>query len=103
MRSNAKCYDELRGYIATVPLVDCHDHSGSLGPKPGDPIRAVVDWYMVSDLTSASSDAAVEVMLDEKRPLEERWPTLEAAWKRTKYTGYAQVVRRAIKQQNGDS
>ena len=102
MRSNAKCYDELRGYIATVPLVDCHDHSGCLGPKPGDPVRAVIDWYMVSDLTSASSDAAVEVMLDEKRPLEERWPTLEAAWKRTKYTGYAQVVRRAIKHFYGE-
>jgi hypothetical protein len=102
MRSNAKCYDELRGYLATIPLVDCHDHSGSLGAKPTDPIKAVIDWYMVSDLTSASSDAAVEVIMDEERPLEERWPVLEAAWKRTKYTGYAQVVRRAIKHFYGE-
>ena len=102
MRSTARCYDELRAYLETVPLIDCHDHSYEVGPKPTDPIRAVIDWYIKSDLASASSDAEVQMMMDEKRPLEERWPVLQRAWQRTRYTGYAQVVRRAIKHFYGE-
>lgn len=97
MRSNARCYNELRAYIETIPLVDCHDHAGEAGPAPTDPVAAVIDWYMRSDLISASSDAEVEFIFDTARPLEERWPVLERAWKRTKHTGYAEVVRRAMR------
>ena len=102
MRTNAAGYDDLRGYLETVPLVDCHDHSAALGPKPTDAIKAVLDWYMRSDLQSASSDKAVELIFNEKIPLEERWPTLERAWNRTKYTGYAEVVRRAMRRYYGE-
>lgn len=102
MRTQARCYDELRGYLACVPLVDCHDHSWEMGPQPTDPIKAVVDWYMRSDLTSASSDADVAFIFDEKKPLEERWPVLERAWRRTRFTGYAQVVRRAMRRYYGE-
>ena len=28
MKGKAKCYDELREYLESVPLVDCHDHTG---------------------------------------------------------------------------
>jgi hypothetical protein len=97
MRSNTRCYDELRAHLETIPLVDCHDHSSEAGPKSTDPIAAVIDGYMLSDLASASSQAEVEFFLDEKHSLEDRWPVLERAWKRTCFTGYAQVVRRAIK------
>jgi hypothetical protein len=102
MRSSARCYDNLRGYLDTVPLVDCHDHTVALGSKPTDPIRAVIDWYMHSDLQSASSDREVDLIFDEKKPLEERWPVLERVWNRTKYTGYAQVVRRAMRHFYGE-
>jgi uncharacterized protein len=96
MKSSAACYPELRAYLATLPLIDCHDHSKECGPKPDDPVKAVFDWYMRSDLHSASSDAAIELIYDESRPLEERWPALERAWLRTRHTGYGQVVRRAL-------
>lgn len=102
MRSNAKCYDDLRSYIETVPLVDCHDHSSTMGPKSTDPIKAVFDWYMMSDLASASSEAEARLVSDDQKPLEERWPVLEKAWKRTKHTGYALVVRRAMKHFYGE-
>ena len=39
MKGNAKCYDKLREYLETVPLVDCHDHTISCGPKYADPIN----------------------------------------------------------------
>lgn len=101
MRSQAACYSDLRAYIETIALIDCHDHSAMLGPKPTDPVKAVVDWYMRSDLVSASSDAEVEYVFNEQISLEERWPVLERAWKRTCHTGYGQVVRQALKRYYG--
>jgi uncharacterized protein len=97
MRSTAACYDELRAYVETVPLVDCHDHSGRMEPKYRDPIHVVANGYFLSDLHSASSDADMAVIQDQSRPWIERWPTLEQAWKRTCHTGYAQVTRRMLK------
>jgi uncharacterized protein len=102
MRSAARSFATLREALATMPLVDCHDHSGSAGPKPTDPVKAVIDWYMRSDLESASSGPEVEIIFDEKRSLEERWPVLEKAWKRTEYTGYAQVVKRSLRHFYGE-
>jgi hypothetical protein len=102
MRTSAHCYEELRGHLETIPLVDCHDHAKEMGPTPTDPIKAILDWYMRSDLLSASSDKEVELIFNEKKTLEERWPVLERAWSRTKYTGYALVVRRGIRRYYGE-
>jgi len=102
MRSNAKCYDDLRAYLAGVPLIDCHDHSAQLAAKPTDPIRAVIDWYMQADLESAVQNLDVGLIFDAAKPLEERWPVLEKAWKRSKYSGYGVVVRRAIQHFYGE-
>jgi uncharacterized protein len=102
MRSNARCYDDLRAYLETIPLIDCHDHSGQLGAKPNDPIRAVVDWYMQADLESAWQDLNLKLIFDEQKSLTERWPVLERAWRRTKYTGYGLVVRKALKHFYGE-
>ena len=96
MRGLSACYDELRGYCETVPLIDCHDHSGRCGPQHPDPILAVVAGYFRSDLVSASSDEDVLFLEDTGRSLEERWPVLEKAWKRTCYTGYAEVTKRTL-------
>ncbi len=97
MKGKAACYDELRSFCESVPLVDCHDHSGAAGPKYADPVAVIVSGYFRSDLLSASSEADMAVLGDASRPLEERWPVLERAWKRTCHTGYAQVTRRVLK------
>ncbi len=102
MRTQSPQFDSLRAYLETVPLIDCHDHSWELGPKPNDPIRATIDWYMESDLISASSNQEVAFIFDANRPLEERWPVLERAWNRSRFTGYAQVVRRAMQRFYGE-
>lgn len=97
MRGSAKCYDQLREYVETVPLVDCHDHTAVCGPKYADPIAVVVSGYFVSDLHSASSDADIAFLADASRSLEDRWCVLERAWKRCCHTGYAQVTRLLLK------
>jgi hypothetical protein len=96
MRGSSACYDELRDYIEGIPLIDCHDHTSACGPKYEDPIHALIDNYLVSDLQSASSDRDVAFMQDRSVPWEERWPTFETAWHRTQYTGYAEVIRRVM-------
>ena len=98
MKGRSTCYQELREFCQTVPLVDCHDHSLECGSKHIDPIKAILDGYFVSDIWSASDDASLALIQDEGRPLEDRWAVLEKAWKRTKHTGYGQVVRGAMKE-----
>ncbi|HEO71889.1 MAG TPA: hypothetical protein ENN80_11555, partial [Candidatus Hydrogenedentes bacterium] len=102
MRSRAACFDELRAYCEQTPIVDCHDHSGECGPKHTDPILAVITGYFPSDLQSASTDQVLSIIHDPARPLEERWPALEQAWKRTCHTGYAQVTRRVLQHFYGE-
>jgi hypothetical protein len=102
MRGQSKHYDELRAFCETVPLVDCHDHSMECGPKHDDVLHMVVGGYFTSDIWSASSDKDLSFMHDKERSLEERWPTFEKAWKRTKHTGYAEVTRRMLKRFYGE-
>ena len=97
MKGTATHYEPLREYCQTVPLVDCHDHSGECGPRYTDPIEVVIGGYFRSDILSASGDAEITVIEDKRRPLAERWPMLEKAWKRTCHTGYAQVTRGVLK------
>ncbi len=44
----------------------------------------------------------MDVIADEKRPLEERWPVLKLAWKRARFIGYGMMVRRALKEFYGE-
>jgi uncharacterized protein len=97
MKTNTKHYDKLREYLETVPLVDCHDHTIACEPKYTDPISVVASGYFASDLQSASSNSDIAIILDPSLSVEERWPILEKAWKRTCHTGYAQVTKRVLK------
>ena len=92
-----KYYRELRNYCETIPLVDCHDHSGACEPRYTDPIMAVKSGYFTNDIQSVSSDEDIRILDDVNRSLEERWPILEKAWKRTCHTGYARVTKRVLK------
>jgi len=98
MKGSAACYDELREYLETVPLVDTHDHTWACGPKYVDPMEVVASGYFVaSDLHNASCDSDIAIIQNSSLSLEERWPVLEKAWKRTCHTGYAQVTKRVLK------
>ncbi len=103
MRSPSRWYDELRAFCAQVPLVDCHDHTGACGPRYTDPVQVVIGGYFLSDLQSASSEQEMALVQDSSRPLAERWPVLERAWRRTCHTGYAQVTRRVLREFYGEA
>lgn len=94
MKSTA--FDELRSFCATVPLVDCHDHSGECGPKYADPIQIFITGYFASDLHSVLGDAEMAKLRDARVPWEDRWPILERGWRRACHTGYARATRKAL-------
>jgi hypothetical protein len=98
MRGTARCYEELRAYCETLPIVDCHDHSGECGPQYKDAIQVIIAGYFHSDVHSALSDAEMGALEDSSRSIEERWPILDKAWQRTCHTGYAMVTRRVLKE-----
>jgi uncharacterized protein len=102
MKSQSPHYDNLLEYCESIPLIDCHDHTGECGPSLTDPIQALMDYYFRSDLLCASSDQELTFIEDYHKPVEERWPVFEKAWKRTCHTGYAQVVRRVMKHFYGE-
>jgi len=97
MKSKAKCYEEMRAYVETVPLIDCHDHSEIQRPRYDDPIAVIVNDYTAIDLESVTSAQEVQVLRDGSKSIEERWPVLEKAWKRCCHTGLAQVTQRVLK------
>ena len=97
MAGRSKHYDELRAFCEDTPIVDCHDHTGECGPKYADPIDVVRGGYFHSDLWSALSDAESDRLADSALSIEDRWPILEKAWRRTCHTGYARVTRRVLR------
>lgn len=103
MKSHAKCYEPLRDYLETVPLVDCHDHTEKCTNQYADPISVVVGGYFHSDILSASSDKDDAFIQNTQLSVEQRWPVLERAWRRTCHTGYAQVTKRVLKKFYGES
>ncbi len=98
MRSNAKCYDDLRSYLETVPLIDTHDHTGETVQEYADPIAVVCGGYFSHDLMSASSEKEIRFVMNSSKSMEERWPVLEKAWKRSCHTGYAIVTKMVLKE-----
>jgi predicted TIM-barrel fold metal-dependent hydrolase len=103
MPGRPKSFEALRDFCEQTPIVDCHDHTSVCGPTYEDPIAVIRGGYFTSDLWSALSDAENAILADGTLPIEQRWPTLEKAWRRTCHTGYARVVRRVLQRFYGVS
>jgi len=97
MKGRSRHFESLRDHCQAIPLIDCHDHTLEPGPTYADPIHAICSGYFRSDLCSALSDAEMQALEDRRLSLEQRWPVLAKAWRRTCHTGYAQVTRRMLK------
>ena len=102
MKSPVHCYPELREHIVTIPIIDCHDHSGEERPKYTDAILALTSGYFHDDIASAVGEADRWILEDCSLSLDERWPIFERAWSRTKFTGYSLVTRMAMKEFYGE-
>jgi len=102
--ASARAFDRLRADIDPIPVIDCHEHT--LGPgslrKYTDPLGALIQGYVQSDLHSVSNDATMGIINDASRPLEERWAAFEPIWRRTEHTGYARVTKWVLREIYGE-
>lgn len=98
-------YERLRAEIEPIPVIDCHEHTigPANAPKYTDPLVALVQGYVQSDLHSASCEADMAVINDANRPLAERWSVFERVWRRTEHTGYARVTKWVLREIYGES
>ena len=101
MLSRAKCFAELKDYVDGLPVIDCHDHAAQR-EKIHDAVQFVARGYYHSDLWSCLTDAEIRLLDDLKKPIEERWPVLEKAWTRSRYTGYGLMVMRCLERVFGE-
>ena len=104
--SVTKMFERLRMEIDSIPVIDCHEHTTgpANAPKYEDPIQALAQGYVASDLMSSSDNIFdVEPLNNPERPLEERWPIFEQIWKRTEHTGYARVSKWVLKEIYGET
>jgi len=97
MKGSAKSFPELRDYMESIPLIDCHDHSGMCGPNRKSPYDFFLGSYFCNDLNSSSSDEEIKFLQDNSRSIEERWPIFKKAWDKCCFTGYAQCAKLALK------
>lgn len=101
MRSRSVCFDELREYISTLPIVDCHDHAAGMEPVE-DVLAHLCTTYLRHDLVSASSVAEIDTVMNLSAPLEDRWEVFERAWGRTRHTGYGVNALKAFEKAFGE-
>jgi predicted TIM-barrel fold metal-dependent hydrolase len=90
----------LTNAISQIPIIDTHEHlvqeKERLASKP-DLFQTFLAHYLSSDLISAGmSYDELAVLRDASMPLETRWSLFASYWDDVRYTGYAQVVEKAV-------
>ncbi len=101
MSSRAAIFETLRADIDPLPVIDCHEHTTGQYSKYPDPIAALKQGYVNSDLLSAGGEKDMQLLDSPDVPLEKKWPVFERLWKRTEHTGYAHVTKWVLKNEYG--
>jgi hypothetical protein len=91
-----------------MPVIDCHEHLTGPEARPPykEPIAALVEGYVLSDLHSAGfgvPDREVARLVDHGVPTDEKWPLFEKLWRATEHTAYARVTKLVLKNVYGES
>jgi hypothetical protein len=101
-------FDRLYERIATMPVVDCHEHLQGPEARPPykEPIAALVHGYVFSDLQSAAygvPDRELMRLQDQEVSTDEKWPLFQRLWRATEHTAYARVSKYVLKEVYGQS
>jgi predicted TIM-barrel fold metal-dependent hydrolase len=100
MTEQSNIYQHLTNAISQIPIIDTHEHliqeKERLASKP-DLFQTFLAHYLSSDLISAGmSYDELSVLRDSSIPLETRWTLFAPYWDDVQYTGYAQVIKKAV-------
>ena len=93
-------FQKIKRAVDAIWIVDTHEHFG----KETSRIESVVDFfslvigYLQADmLSSGMSNDELTFMLDNKKPLEERWKVFYPHWEKAKNTGYGLCLQATVK------
>jgi hypothetical protein len=105
-------FDRLLEQIIALPVIDCHEHAGAelFGPDgyarlptPAEPITALTNGYVLSDLYTAGADyAACDLFQDSTAPTERKWPAFAALWPKLEHTAYGRVTKLVLRDRYGE-
>ncbi len=100
MTEPSNIHQQLTNAISQIPIIDTHEHliqeKERLASTP-DLFQTFLAHYLSSDLISAGmSYDELAVLRDASIPLETRWTLFAPYWDDVRYTGYAQVIEKAV-------
>ena len=90
----------LLSAVEDIPLVDSHEHiyAEEDRVRQGMDFFTLVKHYVLQDAVSAGLPRdSVEVVLNEKASVADRWRAFEPFWKHVRFTGYGQALRIAVR------
>jgi predicted TIM-barrel fold metal-dependent hydrolase len=98
--SESSIIQQLSNAISQINIIDTHEHliqeKERLACTP-DLFQTFLAHYLSSDLISAGmSYNELSVLRDSSMPLETRWTLFAPYWDDVRYTGYAQVIEKAV-------
>jgi len=101
-------YDRLYEQIAAMPVIDCHEHLQGPEARPPytEPIAALIQGYVFSDLQSAAFGVPERDVLrlqDPEVPTDAKWPLFERLWRATEHTAYARVTKLVLRNVYGET
>jgi hypothetical protein len=110
MKGANNYYDALRAEIDDIPVIDCHEHVVARR-QTTDILNFIGTWYFTEegphyfghDLISAVGEADAAPAFDTSRPIEERWPAFERAYRAARFTGYGRALRYGLEHVFGSS
>lgn len=100
-------FDRLYGQIEAMPVIDCHEHmiGPSEHPEYKEPIAALIQHYVLSDLQSAAwgiPNRDVMRLADPDVSTDDKWPLFEKLWSAIQHTAYARVTRLVLQHVYGE-
>ena len=104
MHPKTKLYERLREAIGKIPVIDCHDHTcgPQNAPEYKEPIAALIQGYVQSDLISAGGETHMSMLNDPKVPTATKWPVFQRLWESTEHTAYARVTKLILRDVYGE-
>jgi len=90
----------IRNAVFAIPIVNTHEHLPDEKDRLAEPPDALslANHYLISDVISGGLTADESRLLqDPKADFNQRWHAFEKGWKTSRYTGYAQAFRIALR------
>jgi glucuronate isomerase len=100
MSESSSIIHQLSHAVSQIPIIDTHEHliqeKERVASKP-DLFQTILAHYLSSDLISSGMTYdELSVLRDPSISLETRWTLFAPYWEDVRYTGYAQVIEKAV-------